>query len=95
MLGGLLATLVKKTAPNKDIYKDRQETGILFGSGLVAGDALIGVASAGLIAASKPYKEFYDKYESILGRWGEPVSLICIFGLAVIFYGMIRGLSRE
>ncbi len=98
MLGGILAVIIQKTSKMKSIFKARQEAGILFGSGLVAGDALIGVLSAGLIAGIPAYKDFYYRYESvsfITGGFGGILSLICIIGLALAFYAAIRGFGRK
>jgi putative OPT family oligopeptide transporter len=93
MAGGLIAILVKKVA-KKDIFAQRQERGILFGSGLVAGDALIGVAGAGLIAGLASYKDFYEGHEglwvSLTGGFGPYLSLLCFATLVFIFYQMTR-----
>jgi len=62
MAGGLIALLVAKVAKKQERWK-RQERGILFGSGLVAGDALIGVAIAFLVAFWIKYRAFYELHE--------------------------------
>jgi putative OPT family oligopeptide transporter len=62
MAGGLIALLVAKVAKKQERWK-RQERGILFGSGLVAGDALIGVAIAFLVAFWTKYRAFYELHE--------------------------------
>jgi len=45
-LGGLLRWVLEKTAPNKAEADRRAEEGILFGSGLVGGEGLLGVGIA-------------------------------------------------
>lgn len=47
-LGGLLRYFVEKKAANADDAAQRKERGILFGSGLVGGEGLLGVAIAGV-----------------------------------------------
>ncbi len=87
MAGGILAMLVEKSSGGK-LFKKRQEKGILFGSGLVAGDALVGVLSAVLIVSIPSYQEFYNKYEIssfITGNLGPLVSL-AVFALLCLWY---------
>jgi putative OPT family oligopeptide transporter len=89
MAGGLIAMIVKKTSP-KDIFARRHERGILFGSGLVAGDALIGVAGAGLIIGYSSFKEYYDAHDglwaSMTTGFGPYLSLICFSSLVLILW---------
>ncbi len=91
MAGGLIALLVRKTA-SKAMYPLRHERGILFSSGLVAGDALIGVAGAGLIVTWAQFKEFYDGNEglwnSLTGSFGPYLSLICFAVLILMLWGI-------
>ena len=49
MVGGLIYYFIHKTSP-VNIFKQREEKGILYSSGLVAGDALVGVLIAFIIA---------------------------------------------
>jgi len=89
MAGGLLAMLADKVTVDRSLFKIRHEKGILFGSGLVAGDALIGVLSAALIAAPIGYRDFYNSHEVssfITGSLGPFVSLIAFFLLALLFF---------
>lgn len=46
-LGGMLRWWLEKRAKNKEDAEERRERGILFGSGLVGGEGLLGVATAG------------------------------------------------
>jgi putative OPT family oligopeptide transporter len=98
MLGGIVAMLIKKTSKVKEVFKRRQESGILFASGLVAGGGLVGVLSALIIFSFPSYKDFYDKYEELsffTGSFGSVVSLIMIGGLAVILYSAARSLGKK
>jgi len=104
MIGGLLALLVKKVTQNKEKYQIRQQKGILFGSGLVAGDAIVGVAIAILLSVSDklsflmPYKAFCDTYKSlpVLGATlGDIVSLGCFALLAYIFWQFTKLRKNE
>jgi len=78
MAGGIIAFLVQKFSRAAQ-FKKREERGILFGSGLVAGDALIGVIIAFLIAFIPSYAQYYDAHEalSLSGTFGPWLSLIC------------------
>lgn len=87
MSGGLIALLIKKIS-KKDEYKKKNENGILFASGVVAGDALIGVIVAGMIMSWGSYADYYDNphelYDSFTGAFGPWLSLIMFFGLAAL-----------
>ncbi len=98
MAGALLSMLVKKTSP-KDIFKKRAQKGILFASGLVAGDALVGVliafafAGAAKFALLDKYKEFSEHYESISifgDTAGAVLSLAAFAILMLIFWAFTR-----
>jgi len=65
MIGGLISLLVGRTI-DKSVAKTRREGGILFSSGLVAGDALIGVTVAFMIGGLASYMNFYDAHD---GMW--------------------------
>ncbi len=68
--------------------------GILFGSGLVAGDALVAVISAFLISSWGGYRTFFDGHEgmmdSLTGSFGPWLALIAFGLLAVLFYSVAR-----
>jgi putative OPT family oligopeptide transporter len=98
MAGGLLAMIVRKTTTDESIFKRRQEKGILFGSGLVAGDALIGVLSAALIAMPIGYRAFYNRHESIsfiTGDYGQIISLIVFALLCILFYRVTLARTKK
>ena len=50
--GGQLRRLAEKQAPSEDAAAERRERGVLFGSGLVGGEGLLGVVIAGVAAAT-------------------------------------------
>jgi putative OPT family oligopeptide transporter len=91
MAGGLTALIVRKMS-KEDVAKRREERGILFGSGLVAGDALLGVIIAGIIAFSSSYRDFYEGHEelSLTGAWGPWVSLVAFAGISYMLYRSTR-----
>jgi hypothetical protein len=88
MAGGLVALLMKKTAKTLEAQRGRSLRGILFASGIVAGDALIGVLVAFLIGSWSGYAHFYDAHDgqwlTVLGDYGPTVSLIAFGSLAVL-----------
>jgi len=90
MAGGLLAMMIKKSSKVKKTVNMRQQMGILFGSGLVAGDALFGVGTAALIFGSTGYREFFNSHEgmmdSLTGSFGPWLSLIAFGGLFILYY---------
>lgn len=90
MAGGLIAWAMSKSSKDKKEADARSMRGILFSSGMVAGDALIGVGTAFLIGLSgvwawlMPFTDFYDAHAGMLGSqtgaWGPYVGLLA-FGL--------------
>ena len=99
MTGGVIAWLVKKSTRDAIVFNARQQMSILFASGLVAGDAIIGVITAGLIVSSDGYRAFFDMHEGALatvtGGFGPYLSLIMFFGLCVFFYFITRAFARK
>lgn len=99
MAGGLLAYLIKKSTKDKKIFNLRQQMGILFGSGMVAGDALVSVATAFTIVGWGSYRSFFDAHESmtgsLTGAFGPYVSLIAFALLGVLFYSRARSAASE
>ncbi|MBD3381608.1 MAG: oligopeptide transporter, OPT family, partial [candidate division Zixibacteria bacterium] len=90
MAGGLLSLLVKRTSMDVVHHKSREQKGILFASGLVAGDALVGVAIA-LMFAGASSLAFLDKYRIFSNQY----DTISIFGapwndiLSLMFFGIL------
>jgi len=87
MTGGMVALLIRKMS-NKEEHKTKNEQGILFASGIVAGDALIGVLVAFMIGSWGAYEHFYDAHDGMMatltGSMGPWVSLVAFFGLAAL-----------
>lgn len=92
MAGGLLALILRKNIRNENDYKRKQENGILFGSGLVAGDAIIGVGIAGLVAGFVGYRGFYEAHETlaITGAIGPWLSLAGFLALILFYWYRIK-----
>jgi putative OPT family oligopeptide transporter len=91
MAGGLIALLVRRFS-RESVVKQREERGVLFGSGLVAGDALIGVSIAFLIALWGKYREFYEAHEavSLSGSFGPWLALIAFAIICFFLYRSTR-----
>ena len=91
MLGGVLALIIQKRYKD-DSFKHKNESGIMFASGLVAGDALTGVLVAGLVAAFAGYRSFYEAHENVglAGAHGPWLSLFCFALLMIFFWRRIR-----
>lgn len=98
LLGGMVAFLIRKVTKDEELYKKREENGILFGSGLVASDALVGVLMAGLLYFSKSYEHYYTTYldtSNLTGALAPVISLLLMLGLAAVFYFMSRSTSKQ
>lgn len=90
VIGALIFWLVGlfSSAPLKPL---RTEKGILFGSGLVAGDALVGVGIAFLVGSVASYEAFFRREDNIgtwLGVLANPFSLgiFLLLGLGYLVY---------
>jgi putative OPT family oligopeptide transporter len=98
MAGGLIALVISKISKG-DVAKQRQERGILFGSGLVAGDALLGVIIAFGIAFSEGYRTFYESHEevSLTGTYGPWISVFAFVLICLMLYRStrIKGLNNK
>jgi putative OPT family oligopeptide transporter len=67
----------------------RAERGILFGSGLVAGDALVGVSIAFLVGSASSYEAFFRREDNIgawLGSYGNVFTLFIFLALAAGYF---------
>jgi putative OPT family oligopeptide transporter len=101
MAGGLIAFLMQRTARSVKDKGARSLRGVLFSSGIVAGDALVGVFVAFLIGVNLySYADFYDAHDGMMitltGAFGPYVSLICFAGLASLLAWMAyRGFSSR
>lgn len=82
-LGGLLRYYLEKRAANKEAIDSRREQGVLFGSGLVGGEGILGVGIAAVvfITGSSP--------DGIGYEWAgifEPLVALLVFGALVYFF---------
>jgi len=99
MAGGLIAMFVRKRSTNQQ-FNERNLRGILFSSGMVAGDALIGVIVALMIMSWGAYQRFYDAHEGALhtltGTNGPWIALVA-FGLLVLILAHVamKGLGEK
>ncbi len=91
MAGGLLAALLRKRSIGQ-LGKMREQKGVLFASGLVAGDALVGVliafafAGAAKFAILDKYKSFSEHYESISLFGYNAGSIVSVAAFAILMY---------
>ncbi|HSH00552.1 MAG TPA: hypothetical protein VLB27_10900, partial [candidate division Zixibacteria bacterium] len=74
--------------------ESHHQRGVLFSSGLVAGDAIIGVVVAIFVATVPAYRAFYDAHNdihtSLSGEFGLWMSLLLFAGLGVYGYRYFR-----
>ncbi len=99
MAGGLISLLVHKRS-TKEQYTERNLRGILFSSGMVAGDALLGVVGAFLIGSWASYAGYYDNHygmlNSLTGNFGPWLGLIMFAGMmAILTHMAFRGLKKK
>ena len=93
-VGGLMRRIVEKRAgDDKQLLRDRREAGVLFGSGLVGGEGLMGVAIAG-------YAFFFGRPDPILPgflAWLEPYPqhLLNILPFALLAWLLWRAIHRK
>jgi putative OPT family oligopeptide transporter len=80
-VGGVVRHFVEKSAKQKEEQELRKERGVLFGSGLIAGEGIIGVLIAAYaVLAGRPEGFGFIQNESV----GQVVSLV-VFSLLVFF----------
>lgn len=89
-IGGLIKYIVDKVS-EKHVKKERDRdlvhnTGLLLASGLVAGEALIGIILAGLVGAGINLKSLVGLPESFHGFWWLGVLVFIILGYILIRY---------
>ncbi len=86
-LGGLLRHFMEKTSKTDEEKDKRRERGILFGSGLVGGEGLLGVAIAGVAFYYGRAPQGFG--EEWAGAWAPLFGLIAFGVLAYIFINRI------
>lgn len=85
--GGIISYLVEKKVTDKSELNSKKEQGILLGSGLIAGEGIMGVLVAGYaFFAGKPQGFGFG----LAGGFGELVALLVFAGLAVYLFNMTR-----
>ncbi len=96
MAGGIIALIVQKLSKANQ-FKAREENGVLFSSGMVAGDALIGVLIAFLIALIPAYATFYESHEevSLSANFGPWLALICFAAIMLLLWRFTWPMKHE
>ncbi len=89
-VGGLIKLIVDKVSEKKvESDSDRElvhNTGLLLASGLVAGEALIGIILAGFVGAGINLKELFGLAPDFEGFWYLGVAVFIILGYVLIRY---------
>ncbi|MBI3300496.1 MAG: oligopeptide transporter, OPT family, partial [Deltaproteobacteria bacterium] len=89
ILGGLVSGWVKRQTPNLDTYQRQHEQATLFASGLIAGDALMGIGIAGLVVSG------LDRALALRGEASGPLEyLFTIVPFVALAWGLIRVARR-
>lgn len=81
MLGGIIKAALDKFVKDTDVNKVKTEVGILYSSGLIAGEGLMGVVLA--IFAAANVKFAFEK--AVLGQMGA-LLIYCLVALSLIYY---------
>jgi len=84
MIGGIVSWIVKKMTKDQELLKTRLDKGLLIGSGLIAGDALMGVFIA--ILAGFGYIEFINIGSTWAGGFQDIISIGLFLALACYLY---------
>ncbi|MBU8932429.1 MAG: oligopeptide transporter, OPT family [candidate division Zixibacteria bacterium] len=99
MIGGAIAWFIRKASTDKE-YKDRNEGGVLFSSGLVAGYSIVGVVTAFMLGMSGGYINYYDAHDGLWdrlsGSFSPYLSLLLFAGLAALLAHLAyNGLGKK
>ncbi|MFH2048413.1 MAG: oligopeptide transporter, OPT family [bacterium] len=100
LIGGMISWLIQKLSKNEGDFKKRNEGGILFSSGLVAGYSIIGVITTFMIGGWESYAGYYDAHDGmwdrLAGGFSPYLSLILFAGLAALLAHLAyRGWSSK
>ena len=82
--GGLLRKFAERTAASEDEAAERRERGVLFGSGLVGGEGLLGVVIAGVAAATGVAPAGFGYHWA--GRLAPALALLVLAALIFFFW---------
>lgn len=89
-VGGLIKLIVDKMAAKRTDDPDQKEvvnnTGLLLASGLVAGEALIGIVLAGFVAGGVNLKEMLGMDAGFEGYWWLGLAVFAVLGYVLIKY---------
>ena len=89
-VGGIIKYTVDKMAEKRGANKSEKEvvnnTGLLLASGLVAGEALVGIILAGFIGAGISLKHMFGIPESFEGYWTLGLVVFAILAYVLIKY---------
>ncbi|HDZ58909.1 MAG TPA: hypothetical protein ENH47_02425 [Ignavibacteriales bacterium] len=89
-IGGIIKYAVDKIAENKNATKEETEvvnnTGLLLASGLVAGEALVGIVLAGFVGAGISLKHVFGIPEAFEGYWVLGLVVFAILAYVLIKY---------
>lgn len=80
MVGGAIKGILSKKVKNEEELAERNERGILYSSGLIAGEGLMGVIIAGIVAARSKGIGFA---EPVLGQTASVIFFAIVIGLLV------------
>ncbi|MCF6461813.1 OPT/YSL family transporter, partial [Clostridium sp. Cult1] len=84
MVGGVIRGILDKRKEDENILREKTEGGVLFASGLIAGEGLIGILLAVMAIIPVGGATLADKIafgNNVLGQWG---SLVFFAGLAYL-----------
>jgi putative OPT family oligopeptide transporter len=95
MAGGIIRWMVERK--KNESLADRRENGVLFSSGLIAGDALIGVILAGIVAAGTKWEAVKSFLQTVnLGqRWNGTPSWVTLIMFGLLIWMLIRNTSSK
>jgi uncharacterized oligopeptide transporter (OPT) family protein len=89
ILGGLVSWWVKRQTLDPASYQPQHERATLFASGLIAGDALMGIGIAGLVVSG------FDQALALRGEGSGPLEYVLTIGpFVVLAWGLVKMARR-